>query len=318
MNQEATKLIRKRQEEAIALGGDEAYRQHALQHLKLKTVVKESHATTVHALCFNHTSPECANIFATVGADQATVYDDSHMGDYIGVVVHFSNQKTEHTEGGELQTACWMSSKGWTPHPHGDACLAVSGADSTISIISVVEAAVVKLLRGHTKDVVDLAATPAHPTLLASLSRDGNLRLWDVEKEVCLSSIATTDSTCIALSSEGNTIALGTSRGRIMQYTVARDPGSGAFSIADGSKEEFKVQSGSSSHSEAVDCLQYLPGNRLATKSSDGRMFVWNVGTGKSLTSWKVPGCNGLGGFSTRCQFSSTADGKYISVVSLV
>ena len=31
---------------------------------------------------------------------QATIYDDLHMGDFIAVVVNFTNQKTEHTEGG--------------------------------------------------------------------------------------------------------------------------------------------------------------------------------------------------------------------------
>lgn len=31
---------------------------------------------------------------------QATIYDDLHMGDFIAVVANFTNQKTEHTEGG--------------------------------------------------------------------------------------------------------------------------------------------------------------------------------------------------------------------------
>lgn len=64
------------------------------------------------------------------------------------------------------------------------------------AVISVVEACVTRLLRGHTKEVVDLAATAAAPRLLLSLSRDGNLRLWDVPSETCLSSLQT-DATCI-------------------------------------------------------------------------------------------------------------------------
>lgn len=63
-------------------------------------------------------------------------------------------------------------------------------------MISVVEACITRLLRGHTKEVVDLAATAAAPRLLLSLSRDGNLRLWDVPSETCLSSLQT-DATCI-------------------------------------------------------------------------------------------------------------------------
>ncbi len=29
-----------------------------------------------------------------------TVYDDEHMGGFIGMVVHFTNDKTEHAQGG--------------------------------------------------------------------------------------------------------------------------------------------------------------------------------------------------------------------------
>ena len=31
---------------------------------------------------------------------QVTVYDDEHMGDFLGMVVHFTNEKTAHTPGG--------------------------------------------------------------------------------------------------------------------------------------------------------------------------------------------------------------------------
>lgn len=306
MNSEATKLIIKRQEETKALGGPEAYRLHALQHLQLKTVVKESHATTVHALAFNHASPNCSNLFATVGADQATVYDDSHMADYIGVVVHFVNEKTQHASGGDLSICTWINSSGWSPHPHGDACLAVAGSDPTISIISVVEAAVVKLLQGHSKDVIDLSAAPAHPNLLVSLSKDGNIRLWNVPEETCISSCTVNDAVSVALSPDASSIMVGTSRGRIMRYTITTT----TTTVDEGSREEFKTQGGIG-HTDPIDCLRFLPNNRIATKSSDGRMFVWSLASGEQLAAWKVPGSNQ---FSIRCRFSTTADGKYVSV----
>jgi WD40 repeat protein len=63
-------------------------------------------------------------------------------------------------------------------------------------VISVAESRVVRLLRGHTREVVELAAVPARPDLLLSLSRDGDLRLWDVPSEACLSSIQT-DACCL-------------------------------------------------------------------------------------------------------------------------
>lgn len=45
-------------------------------------------------------------------------------------------------------------------------------------------------------------------------------------------------------------------------------------------------------------------------------MFVWALEGMASTATWKVPSCNGLGGLAARCQFGSTSDGKYISVVS--
>ena len=192
----------------------------------------------MHALAVNHMAPELHNLFATVGADQATVYDDEHMGDHVGVVAHLANTPSEHAPGGELAAAAWLSAAGWSDHPAGDACLAVAGADPNISgaagrlplacsprtrhstaqlhtrrgqsappltraalprlpaVISVVEARVTRLLRGHTQEVVELAAVAAAPRLLLSLSRDGNLRLWDVPSETCLSNLQV-DASCI-------------------------------------------------------------------------------------------------------------------------
>lgn len=65
-------------------------------------------------------------------------------------------------------------------------------------MISVAEARVTHLLRGHSRDVAELAAAgPGAPRLLASLSRDGSLRLWDVPSEACLSSVQHPDASCI-------------------------------------------------------------------------------------------------------------------------
>ena len=57
------------------------------QHMYLKTVVKESHATSVSQLVFNHVDgADKRNLFATVGKDYATIYDDQHFDNYIDVV----------------------------------------------------------------------------------------------------------------------------------------------------------------------------------------------------------------------------------------
>lgn len=54
----------------------------------------------VRQLLFNREDPSCGNLFATVGGEQATVYDDMHMGDYIAVALNFVNKRTAHAAGG--------------------------------------------------------------------------------------------------------------------------------------------------------------------------------------------------------------------------
>lgn len=43
---------------------------------------------------------------------------------------------------------------------------------------------------GHAKQVVQLGGAAAAPALLASLSRDGELRMWDVARGACTSASA--------------------------------------------------------------------------------------------------------------------------------
>ena len=50
---------------------------------------------------------------------------------------------------------------------------------------------------GHRKEVIQLAACPSHRPLLVSLSKDGNIRLWDVCSEACIASAVAPDVLCL-------------------------------------------------------------------------------------------------------------------------
>ena len=41
-------------------------------------------------------------------------------------------------------------------------------------------------------------------------------------------------------------------------------------------------------HMEAVDCLRFLRGRRLASKSRDGRVCVWDLAGRRQICAWKV------------------------------
>ena len=65
-----------------------------------------------------------------------------------------------------------------------------------------------------------------------------------------------------------------------------------------------------------MDCVSVLPGSRLASKSADGRVIVWDLSSGDKtqLTAWKVPGC--AAGDGARGRFGTTADGDVLVVGS--
>lgn len=77
---------------------------------------------------------------------------------------------------------------------------------------------------------------------------------------------------------------------------------------------------------DVVDCVRWLPEGRLAAKSADGRLAVWDLKgkeVPKQLLSLRVPGTHPVGGscqgaaaviHGGRCRFSVTQDGAFICV----
>jgi hypothetical protein len=84
---------------------------HARLHGPSCPLPQESHGQPIRCLEFNHTSPQLSNLFATVGRDQATIYDDSHLGDFVAIVVHFTNAQTPYHKGG-VRPMCLQHGRG--------------------------------------------------------------------------------------------------------------------------------------------------------------------------------------------------------------
>jgi WD40 repeat protein len=41
-------------------------------------------------------------------------------------------------------------------------------------------------------------------------------------------------------------------------------------------------------HSDAIDCASFLGEGKLATKSTDGRVIIWDWAVRKGSVTWKV------------------------------
>mmetsp|Transcript_4246 Transcript_4246/g.7218 ORF Transcript_4246/g.7218 Transcript_4246/m.7218 type:complete len:389 (-) Transcript_4246:20-1186(-) len=290
---------------AEVAGGEAASREQQLYHLKnlhVKTILKESHCSPVQQLVFNAVDADKENLFATVGGNQATIYDDQHFGQYLDVVAQFVNEATEYATGGEVLSCCWLSSKE-TKEEFGDALLAIAGKDNCVSVISVVSSRVIAMLKGHTKSIVDLSACAARPGLVASVSKDGTVRVWDYANEACVR-IMEADATCASFRPDGSGIVTGNSAGQLHFWEIPLEPTAAAKRKRATAKDSpaavvkksegavvLKAASKETAHSAAIDCLRHLPDGRLASKSVDGRLFTWDAATMERQLAVKIPGC---------------------------
>ncbi|KAG2442615.1 hypothetical protein HXX76_002700 [Chlamydomonas incerta] len=303
MNLVQTNLLHEVSLEVKAQGGPAQFKAHALKNLELRTVLKESHASPILDLAFNSVTPGHHNLFASIGKDQVTIYDDEHMGDYLGVVVHYVNSPTPHHRGGDVSCCAWVQTAGLSRHELGDACLAVSGPEGVIQVISVAEARVVALLKGHSGEVTELCGCAGVPGLLLSLGADGGMRLWDVPAGACLAELSCADITTAELHPDGSCIYTGHRGGRVSRWPLQLErkeaaaaaapsptPGASCFgpaprlALAAGCAPAPAPMSlpANPPLGDYVDCIRCLQGGCLAAKSSDGRLAAFDLTAGSS------------------------------------
>ncbi len=84
MNSPQRKILKKRTRELANISNaTDLHRFHSnlLQKLEVKTVIKENHERAIEEIKYNFTKTfsKCSNMFASVGSDALTVYDDNHF-----------------------------------------------------------------------------------------------------------------------------------------------------------------------------------------------------------------------------------------------
>ena len=200
MNSPQRKILKKRTRELANISNaTDLHRFHSnlLQKLEVKTVIKENHERAIEEIKYNFTKTfsKCSNLFASVGSDALTVYDDNHFGDHVALVCQFKNAENvdAKTKGGPLYCLSWVDAKNNSEHhEQGDALIAVAGEDMVVSIISVSESAVVQILRGgHAKaPITGLATNKNLSDALVSLSEDEQkICAWSLKENRVVSEI---------------------------------------------------------------------------------------------------------------------------------
>lgn len=135
---------------------------------------------------------------------QMNIYDNEHCGDHLDIMSNFdlSTPDDQDKTRKDLHTFCWL-------YRENDAWLAAAGADGLIHIVSLANSQEIDILAGHTSKIYDciclwihehlkfgscwflesindLQTHPFSDNYILSTSRDGTIRLWDVDARKCL------------------------------------------------------------------------------------------------------------------------------------
>ncbi|KAI7872050.1 WD40-repeat-containing domain protein [Spinellus fusiger] len=274
-------------------------------NMRLRRIVKENHGSDIHQLSFffnnkNFTAPvgidhnktfdkrgavqrdqtDTSNVLATVGGCQLNVYDNEHCGDHLDIMSNFdlSALPTTSTKQ-DLSTFCWM-------YRQGDAWLATGGADSLIHIVSLANSQEIAVLSGHKKAIIDLQAHPHSDNYILSTSRDGTVRLWDVDAQRCLV-VFCAEATVTCFHPLGTKFASGNARGEVREWQLP------VLEDLYQDKEPVTIEKKQSKalkkmHGENyIDCIRYINGY-LLSKSINGRIEYWDPQADKSIRSFRV------------------------------
>lgn len=142
--------------------------------LNLECCVVENHRKPLYCVRFNHAQEEYGNYFASVGANQATVYRVDDSGAMNPVQSFVDQDKYE-----KFYSCEWAASDRGTP------LLAVAGLRGMIKVIDCVTFELAGILVGHGNAVNDVKVHPIDCGLLLSAGKDESIRLWNIRTWTC-------------------------------------------------------------------------------------------------------------------------------------
>ncbi|KAI8335858.1 WD40-repeat-containing domain protein [Chlamydoabsidia padenii] len=223
--------------------------------MRLKRILKENHERDINeiAFCFNKTTTsiikpldtteeddeeenfeeeeeeefdifdklnidqvDASNILGTLGGAQINVYDNEHFGNHLDIMSNFNlgdglDEEEDYKEK-ILNSFCWI-------HRKDDAIIATGGADGDVHVLSIALSNEIAVLKGHTKPIVDVKAYPQDNQHIISVSKDGTMRLWNVEKQTCVA-IFEYECNVVCFHPSGETFITGTTKGELREWKI--------------------------------------------------------------------------------------------------
>lgn len=162
-------------------------------------------------------------------------------------------------------------------HPDGRH-LVTGGHDRRVHILDIGrDMTVLKSLAGHDAAVVEVATNPSG-NLIASASRDGTVRFWDVMSGLCVKTLgdqpgAIGEATAMRLSSDGSLVLTSSRHGAVRLWDLRAT-----------AKPLVRYKGHQNSASSFIRCSFGAKESIVMSGSDDGRIHLWDSSSGRPLS----------------------------------
>lgn len=242
--------------------------------------VKESHGYPIYCMAYNFIDLRHKDVFATVGKNQATVYQCKPDCEVDVLQVYLDPDSEE-----SFFSCAWSIDS-----DTGAALLLVAGHCGRVRVINTNTGRAEHTFIGHGNAINDVKVHPDEPNLFVTASKDESLRLWNLKTKTCVlvfhgdgghrNEVLSMDFHPLR---PGHFASCGMdSAVKIWSYTDFRTVVEDSNSWGEEPSRfttryvQYPIFSSSKVHGNYVDCIRWL-GDLLLSKSVDDRILLWSV-----------------------------------------
>ncbi|XP_024960307.1 protein SPA1-RELATED 4-like [Cynara cardunculus var. scolymus] len=162
----------------------------------------------------------------------------------------------------EMASRSKLSSVCWNRYIKGQ--IASSNFEGVVQIWDVTRNQAITEMREHERRTWSVDFSSADPTLLASGSDDGSVKLWNINQGVSVCTIKTNANVCCVQfpSDTGNSLAFGSADHRIYFYDL-RNPSGPLYTLV--------------GHERTVSYVRFLDSTTLVSSSTDNTLKLWDL-----------------------------------------
>ncbi|VVA97710.1 unnamed protein product [Arabis nemorensis] len=173
-----------------------------------------------------------------------------------------NNNRDIHYPVVELASRSKLSSLCWNSYIKSQ--VASSNFEGIVQIWDVARSQLVTEMKEHKKRVWSIDIPSADPTLLASGSDDGTVKLWNINQGVSIGTIKTKANVCCVQfpSDSGRSLAFGSADHKVYYYDL-RNP-----------KIPLSTMIG---HSKTVSYVKFVDSSTLVSSSTDNTLKLWDL-----------------------------------------